>query len=161
MVEEKLVRRACSDDVDALVEILNEIISIGGTTAHRRHFDREGVRAAFIDAARLICCFVCVQGSGPVGFQALEWSDPDWPGDDRLPADWAIIASYVKPARQCEGIGAALFERTREAARAAGVSYIDATIRRENSGGLKFYGRLGFTEYRRTAETIGKRIALK
>ena len=51
-----------------------------------------------------------------LGFQALEWCDPDWPGDDALPADWAVIATYVDPQARQRGVGRALFAETARAA---------------------------------------------
>jgi ribosomal protein S18 acetylase RimI-like enzyme len=45
------------------------------------------------------------------------------------------------------GIGQKLFSATRFAAKAAGVQVLDATIRGDNVGGLKYYGGLGFTDY--------------
>jgi ribosomal protein S18 acetylase RimI-like enzyme len=47
------------------------------------------------------------------------------------------------------GVGSALFEETKKAARAAGVRTIDATIRADNTGGLAFYTRMGFVDYDR------------
>lgn len=37
---------------------------------------------------------------------------------------------------------------------------IDATIRRENAGGLAYYAALGFEDYRDGPETLSKRLAL-
>jgi len=45
------------------------------------------------------------------------------------------------------GIGQKLFSATRFAAKAAEVKTIDATIRADNVGGLKYYSGLGFTDY--------------
>ena len=88
-------------------------------------------------------------GGTIVGFQALEWSDPNWPGPDSLPADWALIASFVDADFQGRGIGKALFTKTLAAAQRAGAHCIDATIRADNQGGLAFYTLLGFTDYSR------------
>lgn len=140
--------------------ILNAIIAIGGTTAHREPFDAARIQREFIAPARGICCFVALDAGAVRGFQALEWSDPDWPGADRLPADWAFISTYVAPGRHRRGIGRDLFDRTRAAARAAGVRFIDACIRLENAGGLAFYDRMGFKEYRRGTQTVSRRLRL-
>ena len=142
-----------------MTALLNEIITAGGTTAHTRRFDRARLLGTFTSAPRGISCLVASGGGAVLGFQALEWSDPDWPGEDRLPPDWAIISTYVRRACHGKGLGAALFEQTGAAALAAGVRFIDATIRRENSGGLAFYGRLGFEDYREEALTVSKRFA--
>ena len=42
-----------------------------------------------------------------------------------------------------------MFAATLEAARAARVAVIDATIRADNTGGLAFYARQGFVDYDR------------
>ena len=89
----------------------------------------------FISPLYGINCAVAFERLGIVGFQSLEWSDPDWPGPDKLPADWGIIATYVALGRQGRGIGRTLFAVTFEAARAAGVHRIDATIQCENFAG--------------------------
>ena len=64
-----------------------------------------------------------------MGFQALEWADPNWQGVGKMPQIWAIIASFVAPDCQGRGIGKALFQATRLRAQIAGVCNIDATIR--------------------------------
>ena len=152
------VRAAGPGDAPAMATLINAIIAIGGTTAHRTPFDAEGIVAKFIAPPLLISCFVACDGAEILGFQSLDWSDPDWPGEDAMPADWGIIGSFVDPAAQGRGVGRALFAATREAARRAGVSTIDATIRRENTGGLAFYDGLGFTDYRSDELSISKRL---
>jgi ribosomal protein S18 acetylase RimI-like enzyme len=57
-----------------------------------------------------------------------------------------------------KGVGRTLFTRTAAAAQEAGVSAIDATIRKENTGGLSYYSRMGFVDYRTGEETISKRF---
>lgn len=155
------IRAARERDARDMAALLNEIISVGGTTAHTRPFGRDRLLGTFISAPRVISCLVACDGKAVLGFQALEWADPDCPGEHRLPPDWAIISTYVRRTCHGKGMGAALFEPTRAAARKAGVAFIDATIRRENAGGLAFYGRLGFEDYRQDALTISKRLAPK
>lgn len=96
VARQTLIRTARDEDADDMAALLNEIISAGGTTAHTRHFDRARLLRTFTSAPRAISCHVAVDGGTVLGFQALEWSDPDWPGEDRLPADWAIISTYVR-----------------------------------------------------------------
>ncbi len=101
---------------------------------------------------------MAVRAGQVVGFQSLERADPDWPGEGKLPDGWAIIATFVAQGQQGLGIGGSLFATTKVAARAAGIGHIDATIRRENAGGLRYYSAMGFRDYRETADTISKRI---
>ncbi|MEQ1785276.1 MAG: GNAT family N-acetyltransferase, partial [Hyphomonadaceae bacterium] len=69
--------------------------------------------------------------------------------DDPFPDDWGIIGTFTEVGLVKRGVGAALFARTAEAARAARVRTIDATIRADNAGGIAFYSRLGFQDYHR------------
>lgn len=142
-----------------MARILNTIIAFGGTTAHRVPFDERSIIDEFIRPERKISCVVASDGPQLLGFQALEWCDPNWPGDDPLPADWAVVATYVDPRAQKKGVGRALFVETATAARAARVRYIDATIRKENAGGRAYYQAMGFMDYRAGAETLSKRFA--
>jgi GNAT superfamily N-acetyltransferase len=141
-----------------MAALINAIIERGGTTAFRTPFDAAKIRATFIAPPLGIACTVAADGPALLGFQALEWCDPDWPGEDRLPADWAVVATYVAPGRQGRGVGRALFAVTREAARRAEVRAIDATIRRENAGGLAYYGAMGFVPYREASDAVSKRF---
>lgn len=139
-----------------MADLINRIIAIGGTTAYSASFDGGKIISEFIGPELAICCHVAVENGKVCGFQALLWADPSWPGDDRLPADWALIATYVDPEAHGKGIGRALFACTEAAARDAGVSAIDATIRKENAGGLSYYARMGFVDYRSSGETVSK-----
>ncbi|WP_306140924.1 GNAT family N-acetyltransferase [Roseibium sp. MMSF_3412] len=151
------VRAALPSHADQMAELINRIITIGGTTAYRAPFDREKIVSEFIAPELAICCHVAIESGKVCGFQALLWADPTWPGEHRLPADWALIATYVDPEAHGKGIGRALFARTAAAARDAGASTIDATIRKENTGGLSYYARMGFVDYRSDDETVSKR----
>ncbi|MEZ5780033.1 MAG: GNAT family N-acetyltransferase [Paracoccaceae bacterium] len=132
-----------------MTALLNEIIALGGSTAHLRPFTQERTRQLYIAPPLGISCTLAEDGGRIVGFQALEWCDPAWTGPDRLPDDWAVIASFVAPDMQGRGIGRALWAVTQAAARDAGVTAIDATIRADNAAGLHYYGGLGFTDYAR------------
>ena len=151
------VRGALPQDADEMAVLLNRIIAIGGTTAYRDRFDNKKIMSEFIAPEPAISCQVAVEDQKICGFQALLWCDPTWPGENRLPADWAVIATYVDPEIHGKGIGRALFASTAASATKAGVSFIDATIRRENTGGIAYYSRMGFEDYRSTDEAVSKR----
>ncbi|KAF0124143.1 MAG: GNAT family acetyltransferase [Xanthobacteraceae bacterium] len=159
MTGELAIRPAGLPDAPAMVDLLNAIIRKGGTTAHRVPFDVDRMIADYIAPARGIACHVAGRNGAIVGFQALEWTDPDWAGANPLQADWALVATFVAVGTQGQGIGSRLFAATREAARAAGVRMIDATIRRENRGGLAYYSRMGFEDYWSDTEVIAKKRA--
>lgn len=143
------IRDATPDDAEAFVGILNPIIEDGTTTAHRTLFDADRMIAHYIEPPRLIACKAAVMRSTVVGFQTTEWADPEWPGPGALPHDWAIVASFVQRGLQARGVGGSLFAATRAAVRAAGAVAIDATIRADNTPGLAYYSRMGFTDYDR------------
>lgn len=154
-----VIRPAEAADAPAMADLLNAIIARGGTTAHCDAFDVDRMISLYVAPPRLIACHVAERGGAILGFQALEWTDPDWTGANPLPADWALVATFVAVGTQGQGIGSRLFAATREAARKAGVRMIDATIRRQNSGGLAYYGRMGFEDYWSDAEVVAKRRA--
>ena len=141
------IRDATAGDGPALSLILNRIIAAGGSTAHLTPFDPARMYRHYIAPPRGISCLVACEKDSLLGFQALERCDPNWPGEEPLPADWAVIASFVAVAQQGRGIGHALFKETRARASAAGIPTIDATIRADNSSGVRFYDSLGFGDY--------------
>ncbi len=152
------VRPAVEGDIAAMAELINEIIAIGGTTAHKTPFTPKRMRDHYFAPACGISCFVATSGDAIVGFQALERCDPEWDGAGRLPADWATVASFVRAGLQGGGVGGKLFAATKAAARDAGITTIDATIRLENTGGRTFYGKMGFVDYRMDDQVVSKRF---
>ncbi|MEI4472515.1 GNAT family N-acetyltransferase [Frigidibacter sp. MR17.24] len=132
------VRPLIAADRDALRAVLNDIIATGGTTAHEDPFTADGF-AAHLAGARVV--HVVLDGGAPVGLQYLA-------EDPRLPAGWLAIATFTRRAPPVPGAGRALFAATSAWARGAGVTAIDATIRADNTGGLAYYGRMGFETYR-------------
>ncbi len=152
------VRTAQQEHAGAMADLLNAIITTGGTTAYRDLFDVPDIISTFVAPKLAISCFVALDETGLVGFQALEWCRPDWPGEDPLPADWAVIATYVASQARGKGAGRALFAETLTSAQEAGVRFIDATIRQENTGGQAFYQGIGFADYRNSEETVSKRF---
>ncbi|NQZ73066.1 MAG: GNAT family N-acetyltransferase, partial [Dinoroseobacter sp.] len=83
-----------------------------------------------------------------IGFQ---WIAPA----DYLPAEAADISTFAKQGQTQRGIGTALFAATKGAAPKLGYTWINANIRADNSGGLRYYNSLGFTDYgRKTNVTL-------
>lgn len=155
-----LTRPAHRSDAESMCQLLNAIILEGGTTAHREPFSEKKMIEAYIEAPLGIACTVAVEGDSVLGFQSLEWCDPNWTGDHAFLPDWTVIATYVEQAAHGRGIGRLLFAETINAAKAADVKTIDATIRHENTGGLAYYNRMGFVDYRQYDEASAKRFDL-
>jgi len=136
------IRPARREDASALAELLNAIIARGGTTALEEPFSADGLAAAYLVGPDVICCFVAVDAETGVleGFQTLG----RYPS---LPSGWGDIGTFARVGGTQRGIGTALFAETREEARLEGLQWINATIRADNTGGLAFYGRMGFEDY--------------
>lgn len=133
------VRAAVKGDAPQMVTLLNAVILAGGTTAHETPLDVDTMLADYISPPDLIACHVAITNGRLSGFQFLGWAtDRD---------GWAVIATFVGLDRAKMGIGQKLFSATRFAAKEAGVKSIDAKIRGDNVGGLKYYGGLGFVDY--------------
>jgi len=146
------VREARQEDVADLCALLNEIIAIGGTTAFQHPWNEADFEKAYLTGKYCHSCVVAEQGGTLLGFQSLEWSDPDWDGADPLPDDWLIIATFSRVGRTKGGIGTAMFAETLKSARQTNAVAIDATIRANNAGGLAYYNKMGFRDYARVID---------
>ena len=124
--------------------LLNEIIAIGGTTAHEIPLSANEMLHHYIQPDHHIGTFVAELDGAIAGFQMLVWPDPD---EGPMPDGWAFIGSFVKVGITGQGIGRAMFTATCAVARAAGCRHIDATIRADNASGLQFYSAMGFVDY--------------
>ncbi|SDE31507.1 GNAT family N-acetyltransferase [Limimaricola pyoseonensis] len=140
------IRDARPGDAKALCAVINPHIAAGGSTAHRRPFDAAWMLEHYVAPPQIVCCTVAEEAGRVLGFQSLVLADDP---DDPLPEGWAVIASFVAEGQGGRGIGRAMFEHTGAAARAAGVTAIDATIRADNAAGLRYYAGLGFTDWDR------------
>lgn len=135
-----IVRAATLADVPAMRALHEEIIRLGGTTSYLVPFSAEGFVQNYLAPPDTICCHVAVAGDAVAGFQSLGF----WPG---LPEGWADIGTFVRPGLQRSGAGTALFLATVGAARAAGITTINAAIRADNQPGLGYYRKRGFVTY--------------
>lgn len=138
------VRPAVTGDATQMVALLNPIIKAGGTTAHQTLFDDTKMINHYIARSGQISCQVAITNGRLSGFQALLRPDQT---NDPMPEGWGVIASFVAIDKSGLGIGQKLFSATRDAAKAAGIHTIDATIRADNEAGLRYYGGLGFVDY--------------
>lgn len=136
-----VIRPVAASDAPELAALLNAIVARGGTTAHEKALSPDELAQTYLVGPEVICCHVAVDSDGaPLGFQTLVQRE-------RVPADWGDIATFARVDGTQRGIGTALFAATRAAAARQGLAGISATIRGDNSGGLKFYSRLGFDDH--------------
>lgn len=145
------IRPATEDDAQPMCDLLNPIIADGTTTAHRTAFDTARMIGHYIAPPRLACCTTVWDGATLLGFQTVDWPDPDFTGWDSVPDDWGLIGSFVAGTAQGRGVGQAMFAATLDALRHTAMVAIDATIRADNVPGLAYYSRLGFVDYARVA----------
>ena len=135
------IRPATPGDVAALSAILNRIIEIGGTTAFEIPLSPAEFETLFVTGPEVLGCLMAeTPGGEALGFQ--------WLGRKAsLPAGWADIATFTRREPRVPGVGAALFDATKAAARALGLTAINATIRADNYAGIPFYEKMGFLTY--------------
>jgi len=135
------LRPVRESDAAELADLLNAIIARGGTTALETPFTPQALAEAYLTGPGVICCFVAEGPDGQLaGFQMLV-RDPD------LPDGFGDIGTFARVGGTQRGVGTALFTATAEHARRIGLEGINATIRADNTGGLAFYGRMGFRDH--------------
>lgn len=135
------VRRALPLDTGSMARLLNSIIERGGTTALTRPVTSADIHDRMTaHSARSAWHVALDDQEHVVGFQ---WIAPH----AKLPDTAADIATYVEIGRAGLGIGSALFTATAQAAKALGYTWINATIRADNDGGLTYYQSRGFRDW--------------
>lgn len=107
-----------------MADLLNEIIALGGTTAHQSPTSVEAVRRDYIAGLELLAAVVAEDQGRVIGWQSVEM----WQAE-------AHGGTFVQPGTQANGVGA-----------------IIASIRADNVPGLAYYGRMGFVEFARDPE---------
>ncbi|WP_216825408.1 GNAT family N-acetyltransferase [Kiloniella sp. EL199] len=138
------VRFAREDDAEELCGLLNEIIEIGGTTAMEESLNVDQFKHYFLTGDHCICCHVSEDDEGAItGFQVLG-------RHSELPGDWADIGTFARVHPRVYGVGKALFSVSCQYLVGEGFSTINATIRADNSSGLRYYEKMGFTTYKTT-----------
>lgn len=129
------IRRAQAQDAEAMADVLNAIIAIGGTTAHERPKDASQVCLDYITGPDVLSCVVAEDQGRLLGWQSVGI----WQGDPH-------IGTFVQPGVQARGVGVALFAATRAELVATDTRYIIAHIRADNVPGLAYYARIGFSD---------------
>ena len=150
------VRAACPGDIAAATVLLNQIIAAGGSTAIETPLTPAEVAEWFLTPGpKVWCSHVALRGDVVVGFQSVGRTD-------RLPAHWGEMGTYAQIGQAQAGVGTALFAVTKQAAKGLGLTHLNAMIRCDNTGGLAYYGRMGFGDDRPAPEAMlksGKSIA--
>ena len=141
------VRRAGTMDARAIAELLNEVIRVGGTTAITKEVGPSDIATLMQERPRNAWHLAEDLQGELLGFQ---WIDQI----DSLPPEAASIATFARVGRTGLGIGSALFEESKKAARALGYTWINADIRSDNSGGLIYYQSRGFEDYGRKTGVV-------
>jgi RimJ/RimL family protein N-acetyltransferase len=134
------VRPATPGDAPVLTALLNAIIALGGTTAHQTPFTIGDFADHYLAGPDALACHVAQSGPMIVGFQVLGL-------EPHLPEGWADIGTFVAEAARGTGAAAMLFRASRAAAARQGIRVINATIRADNAGGLRYYDKMGFADY--------------
>jgi len=135
------VRKPFSLDAKPMASLLNEIIAIGGTTALTRPMTgQDMLERMSVDADQSVWHVALDRTEAVVGFQ---WVNPK----STLPAEACDIATFVQVGQIGLGIGSALFDATKKAAKDLGYRWINANIRDDNEGGLIYYQSRGFVDY--------------
>ncbi|PIE08699.1 MAG: sortase [Rhodobacterales bacterium] len=146
------LRPATPEDAGAMARVQREIFAARGFGPHG---DTAWTRARYIDAPGALACTLAEEKGRVLGFQSLQRAGPD--NAHGLPEGWGIIGTHIALDAGRRGIGRALFAESLKAARAAGLTAIDATIGAANPGALAYYEAMGFRTWRETGGAIGKR----
>ena len=141
------VRKAEYCDIKEMSNILNGIIYESCLTLQNSITTPVEFKRNYFTNPLSLCNHVATQGTKIIGFQFLEWSDPNWSGIDKLPSDWGLIATYVSKNVRGLGVGKQLFAATRLASNEKGMRSISATMNSTNKGAIGYYESLGFCEY--------------
>lgn len=135
------IRPAGALDAAAMAGLLNAIINKGGTTAHTTPVTRADIASLMEKCPDHAVWLVAEDEAGTLlGFQLIEPMP-------NLPPEACDIGTFTRLGHTQSGIGSALFDRTRKAAKDLGYAWINATIRADNVGGLAYYQSRGFETY--------------
>jgi ribosomal protein S18 acetylase RimI-like enzyme len=131
------VRRAGSDDVDAVGRLLHDFNTEFGEPT-------PGPAALAARIRRLIAggdTAVLVGGAGPDGLAVLRFREAIW---DDAPECY-LAELYVVPERRGEGLGRALVDAAIETARAEGATHMDLGTGEDDTAARALYESLGFS----------------
>jgi len=124
-----------------------------------REFGADFIRAHYINHPESLACTLAVDQCGTLlGFQSLKRVAAG--NTYNVAPGWGVIGTYVGLDQARRGVGKALFRKSLSVARSAGVSVIDATISKANTGALAYYDAQGFRTYNELPSAVQKRFDL-
>lgn len=150
------IRPVRIDDADGMSRVLKGIID---ATGRQRQYDRDHVIELYISDPNRVECHVAIADGEILGFQSLKHATEGNPYG--VAVGWGIIGTHVSPRAARKGVGSALFAATRQAATAAGIIDIDASIGDNNDMGLAYYEAIGFRTYRTSPGRICKQYKME
>ncbi|WOI58298.1 GNAT family N-acetyltransferase [Palleronia sp. LCG004] len=148
------IRLATPNDTQSVVTLLDALIAAEKRTIPG---DEAYVEAHYTGGTSLIT-HLALEGENVLGLQVLSRSDGNSPYG--TPEGWGAIGTHVHPEAGGKGIGRLLFAETLVAARAAGLTTIEAAIGIHNVEGQAYYEAMGFRTWRTTSERNCKRFDL-
>lgn len=135
-----IVRDVEHRDCGELCLVLNQIITIGGTTAFELELDEDEFKSYFLNGSACINSFLVEHDNMLMGFQSLSHHS-------KLPEGWGDIATFSRVEPRVRGVGTKLFDATKDYAQRNKIEFINATIRADNKAGLAYYEKMGFVDY--------------
>lgn len=136
-----LIRSACEDDAESMIELLNAIIRDGRFTAMDQIISFQEQRAFIRTFPERGVFNVAVLNNGKIiGLQDVLPFPSE--RDEQHPA--GAISTFVEGDRHRMGIGRSLCEATFAMVKEKGFGKIIATIRADNPAAIAFYTRFGF-----------------
>ncbi|MBY5932744.1 GNAT family N-acetyltransferase [Tateyamaria omphalii] len=150
-----ITRDGTLDDVEQMSAFLQELTALGKRTSPD---DPDHVRTYYILGENRIRLTVAEEDGTILGFQSLKLAESgnQW----GVEPGWGIIGTHIAPSAARRGVGRTLFPITRQAARDAGLSSIDASIGATNAEGQAYYEAMGFRTYREPDGLVCKRYDL-
>ena len=150
------IRPAVPADAAGISDFLQELVALGKRSLPA---DADWVLNSYIQGPDLVRCSVAEEVDGTlIGVQILFQSQTE--NAYGTPAGWGGIGTHVRPSAAGRGVGRALFSATLEAAKAAGITDMNASIGDDNDEGLGYYEAMGFRTFKTLPGRICKRYSL-
>lgn len=141
---ETLIRDAELTDVAEISVILQALVTLGMRSLPA---DEGFVRNTYDAHPDTVACSVAEDDDGSLlGLQILKRATEG--NEYGVTPGWGIIGTHVNSTAFWRGIGAQLFVVTRQAAQAAGLAKIEATIGAQSPGALAYYDAMGFETFK-------------